>query len=100
MVTVLGGITIATSDLLITLADNAGFSVMIIFAAFAILSLLVSCGLDETLKKPAPDMILEISQKVISIGSQKKVSPSYEPGTEGKITSIAEILEGSIEQKS
>ena len=46
LVTVLGGITIAVSDLLITLANNSGFSVMILFAAFSLLSLLVSCGLD------------------------------------------------------
>jgi len=45
MVTVIGGITIATSDLIITLAGNAGFSVMIIFAAFALINLFASCGL-------------------------------------------------------
>ena len=58
MVTVLGGVTIAVSDYLITVANNAGFSVMIIFASFALLSFFVSCGLEETLKHPAPDMVI------------------------------------------
>lgn len=69
MVTVLGGVTIAVSDMLITLAKNSGFSVMIIFAFFALLSLFVSCGLDETFKKPSPDVVYEISQRIISLAS-------------------------------
>ena len=45
MITVSGGVTIALSDLMITLSSNAGFSVMIIFAAFALINLVASCCL-------------------------------------------------------
>ena len=42
VVTVIGGITIAVSDLIITLANNANFSVMIIFCIFAGIGIVMS----------------------------------------------------------
>ena len=42
VVTVVGGITISVSDLIITLSKNGNFSIMIIFCSLAAVSILVS----------------------------------------------------------
>ena len=64
MVTVVGGIIISTADLIITVANNANFSVMIIFCIFAFVGILASCQLPETFEQPSIDIIEEIAQKI------------------------------------
>ena len=53
-VTVMGGVAISVSDLLVTVAQNSGFSVMIIFSIFAFISFLASLKLKETIHEPSP----------------------------------------------
>jgi MFS family permease len=61
VVTVAGGITTSLADLIITLCENAGFSVMIVFAIASFISILVSLKLPETFQTPPPDLIEELA---------------------------------------
>lgn len=62
--TVMGGVTISFADFIIDGCNNAGFSVMIVFCGFSILSLLVSVKLPETWGRTPADFIEELAEKM------------------------------------
>jgi hypothetical protein len=67
-----GAIAIALSQQIITSCLTSGFNVMIVFALFAIASVIASLFLPETLDNPAGELIYELSEKA-------KAAPTGKP---------------------